>query len=71
MKRKNLLKKAAKIDLNISDKKEIEKMIECYNQQTKTEKVPLQIDDKLILMVRPEDCNERYRQKYIRIASTK
>ena len=66
MKRKSLLKKAAKIDLNISDKTEIKKMIEHYNQQKKNEKVPLQIGDKLILMVRPEDCNERYRQKYLK-----
>ena len=66
MKRKSLLKKAAKIDLNISDKTEIKKMIEHYNQQKKNEKVPLQIGDKLILMVRPEDGNERYRQKYLK-----
>ena len=64
MKRKSLLKKAAKIDLNISDKTEIKKMIEHYNQQKKNEKVPLPIGDKLILMVRPEDCNERYLKQH-------
>lgn len=66
MKRKNILKKAPKIDLNISDKTEIQKMVDGYNQQRNEVKVPLKINDKLVIMVNPENCTESFRKKYIK-----
>lgn len=64
MKRNNR-KNTYKIDLNSCDKKEIERIISSYEERKKAE-VPLQISNKLTIMVSPENCNERYRQKYIK-----
>lgn len=58
-------KSKPKIDLNSYDKKEVEKMIFSYKQE-KMKEVPLRINKKLVIMVCPENCNERYRQKYIK-----
>ncbi len=35
-------------------------------KKEKKAEVPLQISNKLTIMVSPENCNERYRQKYIK-----
>lgn len=58
-------KKTHKVDLNSCDKKEVEKMISSYEKEKDIE-LPLQINNKLVIMVSPENCNERYRQKYIK-----
>lgn len=58
--RKNL-----KADLFTNDKEEVENMIVSY-KQNKNEEIPLRINEKTIIMVPPEKCNERYKQKYIK-----
>lgn len=64
MRRKNT-RKPPKVDFNINEKEKIENMISSYKQVNCT-KVPLQINSKLVVMVLPEDCNEHYRQRYIK-----
>ncbi|WP_195647384.1 hypothetical protein [Bacteroides ovatus] len=64
MKRNNR-KNTHKVDLNSCDKKEVENMISSYEKEKNIE-LPLQINNKLVIMVSPENCNERYRQKYIK-----
>lgn len=63
--RRNKMKRTAKVDLSITDEKEFVNMISLY-QQKRTVEVPLHINDKLTIMVAPENCNEQYRQKYIK-----
>lgn len=58
--RKNL-----KVDLFTNDKEEVENMIVSY-KQNKNEEIPLRINEKTIIMVPLEKCNERYKQKYIK-----
>ena len=63
--RRKSTRKPSKVDFNINEKEKIENMISSYKQVNCT-KVPLQINSKLVVMVLPEDCNEHYRQRYIK-----
>lgn len=58
-------KRAEKVDLSNSDRREVYVMIASYKSQSKQE-IPLRINEKLTVFVSPEKCNERYRQQYIR-----
>lgn len=53
-----------KVDLNNPDIAQAKKMISGYNEMEKQE-VPLRINDKLVIFVPSENCNEKYRQWYI------
>lgn len=53
-----------KVDLNNPDIAQVKKMISGYNEMKKQE-VPLRINDKLVIFVPTENCNEKYRQWYI------
>lgn len=64
MGQKRKFKRYAKVDLDNPDQAEIERMISDYQQKQRKE-VPLIIDDKLTIMVTPDKCNERYRNRYI------
>lgn len=63
--RRNNRKKTYKVDLGSCDKKEVENMISSYEKEKSIE-LPLQINNKMVIMVSPENCNECYRQKYIK-----
>lgn len=62
--RKRNRSRISKVDLGDADREEVIKMITNYQQSGK-EEMPLVIDDKTIIMVSPEKCNEMYRRKYI------
>lgn len=64
MRRRNI-RRSTKVDLNDTDKKAVENMISSYKQKRNIE-VPLRINEKLIILVSPENCNEHYRQKYLK-----
>lgn len=53
-----------KVDLNNQDLTKLEEMISGYNEMKKQE-VPLRINDKLVIFVPSENCNDKYRQWYI------
>lgn len=54
-----------KVDLNNQDLAKLEEMISGYNEMKKQE-VPLRINDKLIIFVPSEKCNDQFRQWYIK-----
>ena len=54
-----------KVDLNNQDLTKLEEMIFGYNEMKKQE-VPLRINDKLVIFVPSEKCNDQFRQWYIK-----